>query len=147
MKEKHLYRSCDNRILGGVCGGLGKYFDIDPVLIRLIVALLIFTGISIIFYIVAWIIIPEDPSCATGKTGAEEIKEKAEKFASEIKKEAKDHKNIVSKDDGRLIIGFVIIVIGILFLLQNVLGFRAWSVFWPLVLVVVGIAVILNSKK
>lgn len=147
MTEKHLYRSCNNRILGGVCGGLGQYFDIDPVLIRLIVVLLVFTGISILFYIVAWIIVPEDPTCASGKTGADEIKEKAEKFASDIKEETKKNKIKVTKDDGKITIGFIIVAIGILFLLQNVLGFHIWQIFWPLLLIVVGIAVVLNNKK
>ena len=147
MTEKHLYRSCNNRILGGVCGGLGQYFDIDPVLIRLIVVLLVFTGISILFYIVAWIIVPEDPTCASGKTGADEIKEKAEKFASDIKEESKKNKIKVTKDDGKIIIGFIIIAIGILFLLQNVLGFHIWQISWPLLLIVVGIAVVLNNKR
>jgi phage shock protein C len=147
MAKKHLYRSSDNKILGGVCGGLGEYFDIDPVFIRLIVALLVFTGISILFYIIAWVIIPENPQHATGKTGAEEIKEKAEQFANEIKKEVKKSKVETKKDDGRLIIGVAIIILGLLFLLQDVFGFHAWSIFWPLVLVVIGITIILNDKK
>ncbi len=60
---KRLYRSRTNRILGGICGGLSTYFDIDANLIRLIwVALtLLSIGFGVIVYIVAWILIPEEP--------------------------------------------------------------------------------------
>lgn len=58
---KRLYRSSSERILGGVCGGIGKYFDIDPVIVRLIWALFVFaSGFGLILYIIAWIIIPKE---------------------------------------------------------------------------------------
>lgn len=59
---KRLYRTPKDRILGGVCGGIGKYFDIDPVIIRLIWALFIFcVGFGLLLYIISWIIIPKEP--------------------------------------------------------------------------------------
>ena len=60
---KRLYRSGKNRILGGVCGGIGEYLDTDPTVIRLIwiIFTLISLGIGIIAYILAWIIIPRNP--------------------------------------------------------------------------------------
>ena len=60
---KRLYRSRKDRILGGVCGGLGIYFDIDPVIIRLLCLLLTFAGmgLGILVYLIAWIIIPLEP--------------------------------------------------------------------------------------
>lgn len=59
---KRLYRSRTNRILGGVCGGLSAYSDIDPNLIRIlwVVLTLLSVGIGVIAYIVAWILIPEE---------------------------------------------------------------------------------------
>ncbi len=62
-KEKRLYRSGSDRVLGGVCGGIGKYLNIDPVIIRLlwVVGTLISIGIGIIVYVIAWIIVPRDP--------------------------------------------------------------------------------------
>jgi phage shock protein PspC (stress-responsive transcriptional regulator) len=58
---KRLYRSRNEKILGGVCGGLGEYFEVDPVLIRLIwvVLTLLTMFMGIIVYLIAWIIIPE----------------------------------------------------------------------------------------
>jgi len=60
---KRLYRSGKNRILGGVCGGIGEYLDTDPTVIRLIwiIFTLISFGLGIIAYILAWIIIPRNP--------------------------------------------------------------------------------------
>ena len=61
---KKLYRSRTDRMLGGICGGLGEMFSIDPTLIRLIFALIaLFTlGTAVIVYILGWIIIPETPA-------------------------------------------------------------------------------------
>lgn len=57
-----LYRSGDERILGGVCGGIAEYLGVDPVLIRLFWVLSVFAwGSGIIAYIIAWIIIPRNP--------------------------------------------------------------------------------------
>jgi phage shock protein C len=58
-KVKRLYRSKKERILGGVCGGLAEYFEVDPTIVRLLMVLLLFTGSGILFYIIAWIIMPE----------------------------------------------------------------------------------------
>ena len=59
---KRLYRSKKERILGGVCAGLGEHLDVDPTVIRLIWAVVsvLSIGTGIIFYILAWIIIPEE---------------------------------------------------------------------------------------
>ena len=58
---KKLYRSKRNRIIFGVCGGIGEYLDVDPTLVRLLWVLLSLHGIGIIAYVIAWIIIPEEP--------------------------------------------------------------------------------------
>ncbi|MCK9393819.1 MAG: PspC domain-containing protein [Candidatus Paceibacterota bacterium] len=57
--KKKLYRNPDDMIIGGVCSGIATYFDIEPVLIRLVAFLLVFcNGIGIPAYIIFWIIIP-----------------------------------------------------------------------------------------
>ena len=57
---KRLERSIDNKMIAGVCGGLGEYFDIDPTIVRLIwIGLSLAFGGGIIAYIIAWIIVPE----------------------------------------------------------------------------------------
>lgn len=57
---KRLDRSKDNRVLCGVCGGIGDYLNVDPTIIRLLCLLLGFTGSGLIAYIVAAVIIPEE---------------------------------------------------------------------------------------
>ncbi len=59
---RRLCRSNEDRILAGVCGGLGEYFGINTVLIRLIWVIVTLAGGSgILFYILAWIFIPRKP--------------------------------------------------------------------------------------
>ncbi len=62
MNGKKLYRSRTDRKLFGVCGGLAAYFGIDSTIVRLIAAAMILTGTSLIFYLVAALIIPEEPA-------------------------------------------------------------------------------------
>ena len=59
--QKKLYRQKNNKMIGGVCAGIAKYFDIDVTVVRLIWAIsTLFWGTGIILYILAWIIIPEE---------------------------------------------------------------------------------------
>lgn len=58
--KKKLFRSDRNKMLCGVCGGIGEYFDIDPTLVRVIWALMSCWGPGLIAYVVAAIIIPRD---------------------------------------------------------------------------------------
>ncbi len=58
MEPKRLYKSQDNRVICGVCGGIGEYLNVDPTLIRLLMVLLGCTTTGIIIYLVAAIIIP-----------------------------------------------------------------------------------------
>ena len=59
-KVRRIYRSKHARMLGGVCGGMAEYFNVDPVLFRLLFVLLTLMGFAgIVLYLVAWLIIPE----------------------------------------------------------------------------------------
>lgn len=60
--SKRLYRSGREKMLGGVCGGLGEYFDVDPTIIRLAAVVALFgAGIGFLAYVVAWIVVPLNP--------------------------------------------------------------------------------------
>ena len=62
---KRLYRSKNDKMIAGVCGGLAEYFSIDPVIVRLIfVALLLGAGSGFLAYLVLWIAVPEAPDGA-----------------------------------------------------------------------------------
>lgn len=60
---KRLYRSRHERMVAGVAGGLGEYFNIDPTLIRLLFVILTFLGgPGLLAYIIFWIVVPEEPA-------------------------------------------------------------------------------------
>ncbi len=100
---RRLFRNPNDKMLGGVCSGVANYFGIDPVIVRLVFAILFLTaGIGIIAYILAWIIIPvaktkEDMAHMTGKPmdfdtfkrnlGEElqDLKKKGEEMSQELK--------------------------------------------------------------
>jgi phage shock protein PspC (stress-responsive transcriptional regulator) len=57
---KRLYRSMQERKIAGVCGGLGDYFDLDPVFFRLVFLLsILFGGLGVLAYLVMWVMVPE----------------------------------------------------------------------------------------
>lgn len=60
VEEKKLYRSETNKMICGVCGGIAEYIHVDPTILRLIWALLGFTGTGIIAYLLAALIIPSE---------------------------------------------------------------------------------------
>lgn len=72
--RRRLYRDTQDRHVGGVCSGLGHYFDVDPVIIRVIwVALLLIAGVGGLAYIIAWVVIPpaRTPQEVAEMTGGE----------------------------------------------------------------------------
>ena len=59
--SKRLYRSRTNKTLGGVCGGLGDYFSIDPILFRLaFILLVLLAGTGVLAYLILWLVVPEE---------------------------------------------------------------------------------------
>jgi phage shock protein C len=68
---KRLYLSEQDRKIGGVCGGIGEYFDRDPTLIRILFILIILFsfGFGVIAYLAIWLIIPKQPSYKNHGTG------------------------------------------------------------------------------
>jgi phage shock protein C len=62
MPYKRLYRSRNQRVIAGVCGGLGDYFGVDPTWVRLFFILFFIAfGSTLLLYIVLWIIVPVGP--------------------------------------------------------------------------------------
>ncbi len=62
MRKRKLYKSVDNRMVCGVCGGIAEYFGIDATIVRLVwVALTLLFGLGLVFYIVAAFVMPTEP--------------------------------------------------------------------------------------
>ena len=60
--HKRLYRSNTNRVIAGVCGGIAEYFNIDPIIIRIVaIALLLAGSAGFWAYIILWIVVPKNP--------------------------------------------------------------------------------------
>jgi len=60
---KRLYRSKENRVIAGVCGGLGEFFNVDPTIFRIIAVLLLLPGGApgLIPYLILWVLVPNNP--------------------------------------------------------------------------------------
>ena len=139
--EKRLYRSRTDRMLGGVCGGIAEYFGVDPTLIRLLaVVLIVAGGAAIIAYIIAWIVIPEEPKNLS-------IEEKAEKENVTIPGEKSEER----RKDVELI-AWILIFVGLIWFCLNLFSLWLPSRFlvrlvFPVALVIVGILLLWERKK
>ena len=60
MSDKRFMRNTNDEMIAGVCSGIADYFDIDPVIVRLIFVLLGFGGHGILVYIILWALMPKD---------------------------------------------------------------------------------------
>ncbi|MDD4848146.1 MAG: PspC domain-containing protein [Bacteroidales bacterium] len=142
--NKRLTRSYENKIFGGVCGGLGDYFESDPLLFRIIFLVLLFLGGSgFFFYLVMWIIIPQNQASHASFS---------QKTDNQQCDSAISDKNSIS---GSIFVGIIFIVLGSIFLFNNYISWMKLSKLWPLILVVIGLIMIIkyysnnsnNNKK
>ena len=88
--QKRLFRNPDNKVIGGVCGGVGSYFGIDPIWLRLALLIALFAfGSGFLLYIILWIVIPKartaaDKLAMTGvPINAQNIKDNFSNFTSD----------------------------------------------------------------
>lgn len=130
-----LYRSEKNRCIGGVAGGVGEYYNIDPTIIRLLFVLFaLIHGSGILFYIILWVVLPE--------------KSKAINNIGEIKDIVKNNvKEMREGERSRTLIGILVLIFGVVILFNN-LGFRIWfdiGKYWPVLLIILGFYLL--SKK
>jgi phage shock protein PspC (stress-responsive transcriptional regulator) len=114
-----LYRSGIDKKLGGVCGGLAEYFDIDSTLIRLLALISFFLGgIGFPIYIIAWVIIPKNPAYQVGVpfrgSGdvADEMKESVQDIRNSAQSFAQDLKN-VNPERRKRYVGIGLIIFGL----------------------------------
>jgi len=137
--DKKIYRSRKNKIIAGVCGGLGEYFKIDPVIIRILfITMTVFGGTGLLLYIISAFIIPKSPVVSNGESEPE-TKEK-------------------TSDKVKLFLGVGIILIGVFIILEKfnisffpnyLFSFKHYfgMFFWPIILIITGSLLILSYKK
>lgn len=144
-QQKRLTRSSSSRVIAGVCGGLGEYFNIDPVILRIIfVAMVLWGGSGVMLYIVMWLVIPEagkesEPMEKRVETAGHEMKAKAQTLANEMRS---------NRMSGAAVVGMILIVVGVSSIVQAYLPWRIfrWDTFWPLMIVTLGLALIFKRK-
>jgi len=134
---RKLYRSREQKILGGVCGGIAEYFDVDVTLVRLICLLVIFSGFGLIPYIIAWIIIPENPYQLKGK------------IIDEEPKTGEQQDNVVETEDktneANEVLGWVLVIFGVLLLLNRLLPWLSFKIIWPVLLIIIGLWILFKK--
>jgi phage shock protein C len=122
--ERLLRRSATDKVLAGVCGGLGRYLGVDPVLLRIAaVVLALANGIGVIAYVIAWILIPEE------RPGQPVAAMRAPR-----------------QETSRLVLGGALIVLGLVLLLDRLLP-DLQRLFWPLAVVAAGAAIMLAGLR
>jgi len=147
-----LYRSNTNRVIFGVCGGLGEYFSIDPILFRLIFIVLIFCGgAGIIIYIILALLIPSNPSTVHTENKSEpiDVHSRIQELAAELRQLKRNHRG---RRGGafRLLLGLLVLIIGAGMLAQSlnlIPGFSfnfssMFAYFWPVVIILLGLSII-----
>ena len=157
--EKRLYRSRDDRMIAGVCGGIANYFGLDPTIIRVIAILLMFAGGSgILAYIILAIIIPLESSPSREpkdviRENVAEIKQTATQFGEEMRstfarQEGERREMRTSGRHGRYIFALILIAIGVIFLLANFNPFwwLRWHYLWPLILITIGLLIVFRRR-
>ena len=141
---KRLYRSTTHKVIGGVAGGLGDYLDIDPVLIRIaFVVALFFGGAGLLAYIIAWIIIPEQPRESTMSTPIDPQQSTVPPQPQPPQPPMHEHRH----GHGNIVGGLVLLVIGFLFLAENFLPEFHFGDWWPLILVAIGAGLLYRAVR
>ena len=118
-------RSRQDRVIGGVCGGLAQYLQVDPVLLRIAaVALALSGGAGVVAYIVAWILIPE----ATGPEPA-------------------PSERVENRHGLAVAAGAALVAVGGLLLLNQVVPWFNAAIVWPIMVVIVGALVLISARR
>jgi phage shock protein PspC (stress-responsive transcriptional regulator) len=137
-------------VIAGIAGGLGQYFGIDSVIVRVIFVLLALThGFGLVLYLILWIVIPEEPHGAEAhasdkvKEFAHSVEKAAEHVAGKIEEKKKE------KGSAKWVIGFLMVLVGAFALAQQFfpMGLLRWSVFWPTLLILAGLYVMIKKDK
>jgi len=161
-KIKRIYRSRQNRIILGICGGIGQYFKIDPTLIRILFVLFVFAGGSaILLYIILAFIMPLTPQGQGILIKEPKIKE----LVSELKQsvcnlalETNKKKMMVSQQnkettelliEERKIIGISLIIFGLINILNEFFPSQRffWRLIWPVTIILIGFFLIQRQKS
>jgi phage shock protein C len=140
MNTQKLWRKKDDKVIAGICSGLGQYFNSDPILFRFAFLALLFAGGSSIFiYIILWIVLPSEPFSIKSETIYTE--------AINASNTDNNIKEMQSMDSTSLVFGLLLISGGVLLLLNNLVPYLKMQKLWPVILIMIGLGLLFNKKK
>lgn len=147
--NRRLYRSETERMVGGVCGGLADYFQVDPTLVRVAFVLLaLLNGLGLIGYVVLWIIVPRQSRLGTAtqdtmRENVEEVTEQAREWGEKVRGKLGGGER---RGSGPYLWAGILILVGLLLLLNNyrLLWWFDIGRLWPLVIIAIGVALLLR---
>jgi len=144
-----LYRSSRDQMIGGVAGGIGESWNLDPTLIRILFILMVLVGGGgVLLYIILWIVLPLDDQMTINVNSETMEEQKTSENANAG--EPKHDPRFKKKDDGSLIAGLILITLGVIFLVIRYVPRIDFGDLWPVILIVIGIVLLRNafvSKK
>ena len=148
------YRSESDRMLGGVCGGLGTYLGIDVTLVRLFFVILFFgSGIGVLAYLALWIIAPSEASVNQNMTWKESFQDTTENFSERAQNVGQEFKVAMRTPHPKagVIIGGALIFLGGLLFIENLnipwLYWLDFDVLWPVLLIVAGGMILVRRSQ
>lgn len=140
---KRLYRVEKNKVLGGVCGGLAEYFEVDPVLIRVLFIVLFFGwGMSLIAYIILWIVAPKKSDLISEKSN----NNIGEMNSTDTAGNDLDEIRYNQSKNNRILGGWILILTGTIWLFSNLFEIFDFSMYLPVMLILLGIFILLNQE-
>ena len=144
MENVKLYRSVSDRMIGGVCGGLGTFLNIDPVFIRLLFILLLFgSDFGFILYLLLWIVVPEEGKAYGFKEDS--VGERVKSMGSDIQQAVTQ-----PHPQSGLILGIGLIAVGgFMFLDRMDLSWLRWvdmGYIWPVLLIIGGVVLLFRKR-
>lgn len=137
---KQLFRSYENKVIAGVCGGVAEYFEVDPTIVRIIWLLSIFAGVGIIAYIVCWIVMPE-------RHGSYSSYSSNYSSPSSSGDSSVTRQTSVDKEKSKKILGIALIIIGALFMFDRFFKWFDMDIVIPIAIIAVGAYILLNNKR
>jgi phage shock protein C len=141
MESKRLYRNRTDKVIAGVASGLGDYFLMDPILIRLLFVILTLAGGGgVLIYIIMWIVTPEKPLILQ-----EPLKQEPMETQPYPTSDPKNPGMPQQKKKGSLVGGLVLITLGVLFLADSFFENVDFGDLWPLLLVAIGVGLLVGA--
>lgn len=149
--SKKLYRSTNQKVFGGVCGGIAEYFDIDPVIVRILFVIAVFGwGVSFLIYILALFIVPKNHLIYQNVYNNYDQNNSGQNFNTQ-ESNSYDYSNYVQEEKisnkTKNFFGITLIVLGAIILLDDFVELIRIEYVFPSLLIIAGFYIISSNRK